>query len=144
MSKDIQIFAYGVDIDYGRTLLSFPEAAVTAAACLKDHELAFWDNDAEFWGLFGVNLDPATGIINYDWLKIATEIDISDLEETITGKMSRAPLNPTTAQIATMSTGQLYGDTVNHKGTIKGGQSFYDTTYIDSMVGNIETLLSQV
>lgn len=107
-------------------------------------ELAFWDNDAEFWGLFGVNTDPATGIINYDWLKIATEIDISDLEETITRKMSRAPLNPTAAQIAAMSAGQLYGDTVNHKGTIKGGQSFYDTTYIDSMVGNIETLLSQV
>ena len=99
------------------------------------------ENDGEFWGLFGLNLDPATGIINYDWLKRATEIDISDLQ---TEKMSRATINPTAEQIAAMSTGQLYSDTVNHKGVIKGGQEFYDTTYIDSMVGNIETLLSQV
>ncbi len=92
-------------------------------------ELAFWEHDDEFWGIFGVNTDPRTGIIYYDWLKISTEIDISDLK---TEKMSHAPINPTAEQIAAMSTGQLYGDTVNHKGTIKGGQSFYDTEYIDT------------
>jgi len=44
MSDNILIFAYGVDIDYGRSLLIFPEAEVTGKAFLKDHELAFWDN----------------------------------------------------------------------------------------------------
>lgn len=49
----------------------------------------------------------------------------------VSNKMDLAPLNPTAAQIAALSNGQLYGDTVNHKGTIKDGQSFYDTVYID-------------
>lgn len=43
-------------------------------------------------------------------------------------KMDLAPLNPTYEQIAAMPSGQLYGDTTNHKGIIKGGQSFYDTS----------------
>ena len=50
----------------------------------------------------------------------------------VANKMDFAPVNPTAAQIEDLPNGQLYGDTVNHKGIIKGGQQFYDTVYIDS------------
>lgn len=73
------------------------------------------------------------GNIYEEWIYIddkwellgTTDIDLSSY-------MTLAPLNPTAEQIAAMSAGQLYGDTVNHKGTIKGGQEFYDTGYIDN------------
>jgi len=100
MSKDIQIFAYGVDIDYGRTLLSFPEAAVTATAWLKDHELAFWDNGgatirpckgAEVQGIilsvpkeFEADLDD---IKYYPSLKKKKTVTV---EDTLTGKPMQA------------------------------------------------------
>lgn len=99
--------------------------------------------DAELWALYNKNEDPRTGTINYDWLKLTEETVIDDLEAVIRRKMFFAPLNPPAAQIDAMSAGQLYGDTVNHKGTIKGGQSFYDTTYIDSMVGDIDPALDR-
>lgn len=73
-----------------------------------------------------------TGNIYEEWIYIdnkwellgTTDIDLSNY-------MTLAPLNPTAAQIEVMPYGQLYGDTANHKGNIKGGQSFYDTEYID-------------
>lgn len=63
--------------------------------------------------------------VNDSWeLMGSTDIDLS-------GYMTLASLNPTAAQIVSMSDGQFYGDTVNHKGVVKGGQEFYDTTYVD-------------
>lgn len=47
-------------------------------------------------------------------------------------KMDLAPINPTAQEIAAMPSGQIYSDTVKHKGVIKGGQEFYDTEYINS------------
>lgn len=52
-------------------------------------------------------------------------------EADITGKMSLIPINPTVEEIEAMPSGQLYSDENSHKGIIKGGQEFYDTTYID-------------
>lgn len=73
-----------------------------------------------------------TGNIYEEWIYIdkewellgATDIDLSNY-------MTLAPLNPTAEEIAALPSGQLYGDTTNHKGVIKGGQEFYDTTYVD-------------
>lgn len=62
---------------------------------------------------------------NNNWeLMGGTDIDLSNY-------MTLAPLNPTAEQIAALPAGQLYSDNVNHKGIIKGGQEFYDTTYVD-------------
>ncbi len=110
----------------------------------EEGELVYWEDNIHLWILSTVGIDPRTETTFYEWLKLPNELDFTDLKVDLLRKMSCAPLNPTAAQIDAMSAGQLYGDTVNHKGTIKGGQSFYDTTYIDSMVGNIETLLSEV
>jgi hypothetical protein len=79
------------------------------------------------------------------WSKIGSgSIDLSDYykkAETnalLADKMDLASLNPTAAQIAAMPSGQLYGDTVNHKGVITNGnesaQEFYDTSYIDRLI----------
>ena len=58
------------------------------------------------------------------------------------------PIDPTAEHIASLPVGQTYSDTTNRKAVIKIGasatQEFYDTTYIDSMIGNIETALSEV
>lgn len=77
--------------------------------------------------------------INGDWVSVGSgSIDLSDYytkEETadlLSDKMDLAPLNPTAEQIAALPVGQVYGDTANHKGTIKGGQEFYDTEYVDN------------
>lgn len=76
--------------------------------------------------------------INSDWVSVGSgSIDLSDYytkEETtelLSDKMDLAPINPTAEQIAAMAGGQIYGDTVNHKGIVKGGQEFYDSVYID-------------
>lgn len=98
----------------------------------KAGELAYWEEDGYFWGLCSLATDPITGNINYNWVRQADEIDIDNLKSDIATKMDLAPLNPTAAQIAAMPNGQLYGDTVNHKGTIKGGQEFYDKEYVDT------------
>lgn len=62
--------------------------------------------------------------------------------------MGYVPKDPTAEQIASLPVGQIYSDTTNHKAVIKTEaattQEFYDTTYIDSMIGNIETALSEV
>ena len=64
--------------------------------------------------------------VNDSWeLMGGTDIDLS-------GYMTLAPLNPTAQEIEAMPSGQLYGNTVNHKGIIKGGQEFYDRTYVDN------------
>lgn len=55
-----------------------------------------------------------------------------DPDDSINVKMDLVPLDPSSEKIAAMPDGQFYGDTVNHKGTSKGGQSFYDTEYIDT------------
>lgn len=76
--------------------------------------------------------------IDSDWVSVGSgSIDLSDYctkEETaelLSDKMDLAPLNPTAEQIAALPAGQLYSDTANHKGVIKGGQSFYSTEYIN-------------
>jgi len=67
---------------------------------------------------------PNTGVCTYTWREEGGAGDVSN-------KMDLAPLNPTAQEIEAMPSGQLYGDTVNHKGIIKGGQEFYDAEYID-------------
>lgn len=63
---------------------------------------------------------------NNKWeLMGGTDIDLSNY-------MTLAPLNPTAEQIAALPAGQLYGDTVNHKAVIKGGQEFYDTVFVNA------------
>lgn len=110
------------------------------------YDIAGWNK--YLWQL--VNIDNGL----YYWDKLLTEEDLvsalnnyytrTQVNSLISTKMDLSPLNPTAEQIAAMSNGQLYGDTVNHKAVIKGGQSFYDTAYIDSMIGDVETLLSEV
>lgn len=102
------------------------------------YDIAGWDD--KLWVLNQIAATPEGGT-NYFWEPL---ISAYDLDTALEAKMNLAPVNPTAEEINVMSAGQLYGDTVNHKGIIKGGQSFYDTTYIDSMIGDIETLLSQV
>ena len=65
-------------------------------------------------------------------------ITITDKSGTTTAQISDgevgmdlAPRNPTAQKIEDMPDGQLYSDTVNHKGIIKGAQQFYDTFYLD-------------
>lgn len=83
-------------------------------------EIAFWNG--ELWYLYNVATLGQTTY--YHWDKVAVTEDLE-------AKMDLAPLNPTAEQIAALPVGQVYGDTANHKGTIKGGQSFYDSAYID-------------
>lgn len=80
-------------------------------------EIAFWNG--ELWYLYNVATLGQTTY--YHWDKVAVTEDLE-------AKMDLAPLNPTAEQIAALSAGQLYSDTANHKGIIKGGQKFYDTT----------------
>ena len=77
---------------------------------------------------------PSTGVCTYTWREEGGSIDAytkAETNELLADKMDLAPLNPTAEQIAALPVGQVYGDTANHKGTIKGGQSFYDSVYID-------------
>lgn len=79
----------------------------------------------------------SAGNIYEEWIYIdnkwellgTTDIDLSSY-------MTLAPLNPTAQEIAAISDGQLYSDTVNHKAIIKGGQEFYDTQKIDELLAN--------
>lgn len=70
------------------------------------------------------------GIDQYDAITADELKEALDLDD----GMGLAPLNPTAEQIAALPVGQVYSDTANHKGTIKGGQSFYDTEYIDEAI----------
>ena len=86
----------------------------------------------------------STGVCIYNWREEGGSIDAYTKAETnalLVDKMDLAPLNPTAQEIEDMPDGQLYGDENSHKGIIKGGQSFYDTTYIDAMIGDIGTAL---
>lgn len=65
-------------------------------------------------------------------LEVVETYSDTEIDAKIASKMDLAPLNPTAEQIAVLQSGQLYGDTANHKGVIKGGQEFYDTDYIDN------------
>ena len=112
------------------------EIPLTFAGDLYD--IAGWND--KLWVLNQIAAAPEGGT-NYFWEPL---ISAYDFDIALEAKMALAPINPTAKEINAMSAGQLYGDTVNHKGIIKGGQSFYDTTYIDAMIGDIETLLSQV
>lgn len=90
-------------------------------------DVAFWNG--ELWYLSAINEYGAQK--TYAWERLLSLFDLEELENAINAKMSLAPLNPTAEQIAALPVGQVYGDTANHKGTIKGGQSFYDSAYID-------------
>lgn len=112
------------------------EIPLTFAGDLYD--IAGWND--KLWVLNQIAATPGGGT-NYFWEPI---ISAYEFDTALEAKMDLAPINPTAEKINAMAAGQFYGDTVNHKGVIKGGQSFYDTTYIDAMIGDIETLLSQV
>lgn len=96
------------------------------------YDIAGWNK--YLWQL--VNIDNGL----YYWDKLLTEEDLvnalnnyytrTQVNSLISTKMDLAPLNPTAEQIAAMPAGQLYSDTVNHKGVVKGGQEFYDTTVV--------------
>ncbi len=102
------------------------------------YDIAGWNK--YLWQL--VNIDNGL----YYWDKLLTEEDLvsalnnyytrTQVNSLISTKMDLAPINPTAEQIAALPVGQLYGDTVNHKGNIKGGQEFYDTEYIDLELSN--------
>ena len=66
---------------------------------------------------------------SYGWINILDGADIVH-------KMALIPSDPTSQQIEAMPNGQFYGDTVKHKGIVKGGQQFYDTDYIDSTINH--------
>ncbi len=83
-----------------------------------------WDMDGKFYRRKGI---ANSGTVTWDSAWTAFDPD-----DSINAKMDLVSLNPSSDQIAAMPSGQLYGDTVNHKGTSKGGQSFYDTEYIDT------------
>lgn len=83
----------------------------------------------------------SAGICIYNWREEGGSIDAYTKAETnalLADKMDLAPINPTAEQIAAMPNGQLYGDTVNHKGIIKDGQEFYDSVYIDALLATKE------
>ena len=67
-----------------------------------------------------------------DLSEYVKEDDVYSIGEADETFAKLTPIDPTAEQIETLPNGQLYGDTVNHKGTVKGGQSFYDTDYIDN------------
>lgn len=84
-------------------------------------EIALYYDYASLWYL--AEADGAS----YEWERIPMKSETMLLAKT----------NPTSEQIAAMSTGQFYSDTTNKKGIIKGVQDFYDTTYIDSSLINV-------
>ena len=76
----------------------------------------------------------STGVCTYTWREEGGSVDAytkAETNELLADKMDLAPLNPTAKQIAALPAGQLYDDSVNHKGVIKGGQEFYSTEYIN-------------
>lgn len=99
----------------------------------------------------------STGVCTYVWREEGGSIDAytkAKTNELLADKMDLAPLNPTAEQIAGMPSGQLYSDTVNHKGVLKtngqypyqNGQEFYDSVYIDQHYKqtHVQTEASQV
>lgn len=90
----------------------------------------------------------------YEWNVETQSWDDWHLDGVIDDYMLLSHLNPTDDEIESFPTGQLYSDTTNHKGVIKGIQEFYDSEYINehfytkadinSIIGDIESLLSEV
>lgn len=90
----------------------------------------------------------------YEWNIETQSWDDWHLDGVIDDYMLLSHLNPTDDEIESFPTGQLYSDTTNHKGVIKGIQEFYDSEYINehfytkadinSIIGDIESLLSEV
>lgn len=90
----------------------------------------------------------------YEWNVETQSWDDWNISSLVDGYMQLSPSNPTDDEIESFPTGQLYSDTTNHKGNIKGIQEFYDTEYVDehfytkddinSILGDIESLLSEV
>lgn len=90
----------------------------------------------------------------YEWNVETQSWDDWNIGPLVDGYMQLSPSNPTDDEIESFPTGQLYSDTTNHKGNIKGIQEFYDTEYVDehfytkddinSILGDIESLLSEV
>ena len=90
----------------------------------------------------------------YEWNVETQSWDDWNIGSLVDGYMQLSPSNPTDDEIESFPTGQLYSDTTNHKGNIKGIQEFYDTEYVDehfytkddinNILGDIESLLSEV
>ena len=90
----------------------------------------------------------------YEWNVETQSWDDWNIDSLVDGYMQLSPSNPSEEKIASFPDGQLYSDTNNNKGIIKNGQEFYDTTYINehfytkadinSILGDIESLLSEV
>lgn len=90
----------------------------------------------------------------YEWNVETQSWEDWHLDGVIDDYMLLSHLNPTDDEIESFPTGQLYSDTTNHKGVIKGIQEFYDSEYINehfytkadinSIIGDIESLLSEV
>ena len=99
-----------------------------------DHYQMLVDGESTYYICVSGNMAD-TGVCTYTWREEGGSIDAYTKAETnalLADKMDLAPLNPTAQEIEAMPSGQLYSDTVNHKGIIKGGQSFYDTEYINN------------
>lgn len=83
-----------------------------------------------------------------DLSEYVKEDDVYSIGEADETFAKLTPIDPSPQHIASLPVGQTYSDTTNRKAVIKIGasatQEFYDTTYIDSMIGNIETALSEV
>lgn len=130
---------------------------ITSNAVIKFYGVNFWVNkgvsnqdaiesedfDSLIKALQEVVLITPEGTANLDGLDENGDLPTNGTNPVASGvlkeylfntKMDLAPLNPTAEEIEAMPDSQLYGDTVNHKGTIKGGQSFYDTEYIDEAI----------
>lgn len=92
----------------------------------KIPEINFYND--KLWCLYAIN--EYAGQPVYNWIEIADGADLADLQSEINEKMDLSPINPTAEEIEAMPSGQLYGDTVNHKVVIKGGQELYDSEYL--------------
>ena len=90
----------------------------------------------------------------YEWNIETQSWDDWNIGSLVDDRMLLCPINPTEEEIAIFPTGQIYSDTNNNKGIIKNSQEFYDTAYINenfytksdinSILGDIESLLSEV
>lgn len=81
----------------------------------------------------------STGVCTYTWREEGGAVDAytkAETNELLADKMDLAPFNPTAQEIEAMPSGQLYSDTVNHKGVLKGNagygldQEFFDSEYM--------------
>ena len=92
---------------------------------LIDKQILIYNEENQEWK--NSSLEEIIDLSNY-----YTKNEVDNKINNIPIKMSHAPIDPTAEEIEVMPDGQLYQDSVNHKGIIKGGQEFYDTYYVDS------------